>query len=115
MTTEIVYLDHDNTIDLILKKRVPPTKVAAAEDLSPVTRITLTIGGTLIDSDDVGTPITWTDSSQETGEVHFDLGGYDLVVGHHIDCPIIVYDTSHTDGLVWDHINIDVIADQEGS
>ena len=115
MTTESVYLGHDNTIDLILKKRVPPTKTATAVDLAPVTKITVTIGSVLIDSDDSSAPITWAESAQETGEIHIDVGGRTIATGLYVDCPIVVYDSSNPDGIVWDHVNIDVVADQEGS
>lgn len=115
MTTEIVYLGHDNTIDLLLKRRVPPSRTASAIDLTPVTKITVTIGGVLVDSDDSGAPILWAESSYETGEVRIDASGYSIPSGLHTDCPIIVYDTTNTDGIVWDHVNIEVVADQEGS
>ncbi len=115
MTTEIVYLDHNNVIDLILKKRVPPTKSATAQPLDAVTKMTLTVGGVFIDSDDSSAPIVWGESSQDVGEIRIKIGKREIDAGNYTECPIVVYDSSNPDGLVWDHINIDVIADQEGS
>jgi len=46
MTTEIVYLGHDNSIDLVLKAD------GTARDLSNVTKITATFDSTKIESTD---------------------------------------------------------------
>ena len=73
MTTEIVYLGHDNTIDLLLKAD------DEAQDLSLATRITATFNdGTFIDSDDSSAPITWAESAYDTGEIRIDVGGKNI-------------------------------------
>jgi hypothetical protein len=107
MNTEFVYLGHDNSIDVILKTN------GAAVDLTPVTRITLTLGAKLIDSDNGDAdPIRWAKLGYATGEVRLFLGAQTLKVGAY-QAPLIVYDASNPNGVYWGNIPLTVVADPE--
>ena len=114
MDTEIVYLGHDNTIDLQLKAS------SSAASLASVSNITATFddGGvkTKIDgsSSAASGAITWSGSSYATGEVRLDLGAETIEPGRY-DVPIVVYDATYTNGLVWDIIPVRVRGEVEGT
>ena len=92
MTTEIVYDGHDNTIDLLLKAD------GTAQDLSEVTRMTLEVGSTTVDSDESGSAFDWAPGM--TGKLILALGDEDLTAGTY-RAILTVYDPSNTDGIVW--------------
>lgn len=95
MTTEIVYLGHDNSIDLILKAD------GTAVDLSSVTQMTVTLGGTTITSAGGDTdPIRWAKSGYDTGEVRLYLGGQTIPAGSY-RAVLVVYDSVNLNGIVW--------------
>jgi succinylglutamate desuccinylase len=103
MITETVYLDHDNTIDLLLKS--DSSGSLAAEDLSAVTRMVLEIGTdsdpdavATVDSDVDADVFDWTTGT--TGKVIIGLGDQSLTAGTYF-ARLIVYDAEYTDGLVW--------------
>ena len=92
MTTENVYNGHDNTIDLLLKAE------GVAEDLSSVTRMTLEVSTTTVDSDVSGSAFDWAPGT--TGKVILTLGAEGLAVGTY-QATLTVYDTTNTNGIVW--------------
>jgi hypothetical protein len=95
MTTEIVWLGHDNTIDLLLKAN------GIAQDLSAVTKITATFGTvTITSTDKAAGVITWDQAGYDTGEIRMDLGGEAINARGYI-IHIVVYDPSNTNGIVW--------------
>lgn len=105
--TNLVYLDHDNIIQLIL------TSEGAAQPLSGITKMTLSFGGVLIESDNGDTdPIRWAKAGYDTGEVRFYLGDQAITAGSY-DVPLVVYDANHTNGIVWIIIPIKVIEEVE--
>ncbi len=105
--SEIVYLAHDNTIDLLLKAN------DVAENLSGVTKITATFGAvTITSTDKAAGAIKWDQAGYDTGEIRMDLGGESISAGTYY-VYIVVYDAVHTDGIVWDKISIKVEADVE--
>lgn len=77
MTAEIIYLGHDNTIDLQLKAD------GAAQDLSAVTKITATFGTLRISSTNKAAGvITWgPGAGYDTGEIRMALGGESIPAG----------------------------------
>jgi hypothetical protein len=104
---ETVYLDHDNYLNLILKAD------GAAVDLVGVTRMTLSVGKDVVDSDNGGSdPIQWAKLGYATGEIRLFLGAEDLTPGDYL-APLIVYDPTNTDGVVWGNILLSVEADPE--
>lgn len=110
MATEYIYYGHDNTIDLILKAD------GTAQDLSSVTKITASFNDTLIESDDnENGVITWDKTGYDTGEIRLALGGSTITAGSYPAVPIIVYDPTNEDGIVWDEIFITVYAEVEAS
>lgn len=107
MRTEIVYLGHDNSIDLILKAD------DAAVDLASVTDMSLTLGTTLIESDNGDSdPIRWAKVGYDTGEIRLFLGGETITAGNY-QAPLVVYDPTNVDGVVWGLIPIVVYAEVE--
>ena len=96
MITEHVYLGHDNTIDLLLKAD------GAAVDLSAVTRMTLEVDSTVIDSAVSTTAFDWdTDSTK----LVLALGGESITAGTY-KATLTVYDPDNADGLVWGQFNL---------
>ena len=109
MTTEIVWLGHDNTIDLLLKAN------GVAQDLASVNKITATFGDKTITSEDhAAGAILWNNDGYDTGEIRLDLGDQSIDSGGY-DVPIVVYDPSNTDGIVWGKIHVAVRAEVEAS
>ena len=109
MAVEHIYLSHGNTIDLILKAD------EVAQDLSSVTKITATFDDTTIEStkNETGS-IKWAVSGYDIGEIRLDMGAQSIDAGSY-EVPIVVYDPSNTDGIVWGTVNITVNAEVEAS
>jgi len=106
---EFVYLGHDNSIDLILLSN------GVAQDLSGVTKMTITVGGILISSTNQATdPILWIKAGYSTGEIRLFLGKQSILPGNY-EAPLIVFDANDPDGIVWDEIAIQVVADVQGT
>jgi len=109
MLTERIYYGHDNTIDRILKSD------GVAVDLNLVTKIGITIGGVTFESSDKAAGvITWDQVGYDTGEIRIDIGNELTLlplVGDIYDCEITVFDASHTKGIAWDTIRVEVLAD----
>jgi len=109
MESEVIWLGHDNAINLLLKED------GTAKDLSDVTKMTLTVNGTLITSTDKATGyIRWDQAGYDTGECRLFLGDLALSVGRWA-CPLIVFDTAATDGIVWGMVPVEIKAEVEGS
>ena len=107
MVTEIVYLGHDNSIDLLLKAD------GSAVTLSDVTKITATFGDMTIESTDKASgPITWDQDGYDTGEIRFFLGGHDIEPGIY-GVPVVIYNPTHDTGLVWGLVSIHIQAKVE--
>jgi len=108
MIAGIVYLGHDNALDYILKAD------GVAVDLSSVTRMTLTLGSVLIDSDNGDSdPVRWAKSGYATGQFRLVLGGQTLTAGHYQNAWLVVYDPTNTGGVVFGSIPIFVIDEVE--
>jgi len=106
---EIVYLGHDNSINLKLKAD------GAAVSLASVTDMSLTFGSTLIESDNGDAdPIRWIKAGYATGEVRLFLGAQAIAAGNY-KAALIVYDATNTNGLMWGFIPIVVIAEVEAA
>ena len=104
MITEHVYLGHDNTIDLLL------TADGAAVDLSAVTRMTLELDATVIDSDPEESPDAFDWDTGTTGKLVLALGGETITAGTYEKATLTVYDPTNTDGIVWGQFNLVVHA-----
>lgn len=103
--SEIVYLTHNNTIDLLLKSD------GVAQPLPSVTKITATFGSTTISSTNKITgAIKWDNAEYDTGEIRLALGGQSIAAGDYY-VPIVVYDAVNTLGVVWGYISVEVKAD----
>jgi hypothetical protein len=93
MITEIVYLGHNNTIDLLLKAD------GVAVDLSSVTRMVIELNnGTEIDSVDNPAAFDWTTGI--TGKLSLSLGDEVIAAGRY-SAVLVVYDPTNLDGIVW--------------
>jgi hypothetical protein len=108
MTPEVVYLGHNNVIELILLAD------DEAVDLAAVTDMTLTLGDLLVTSDNTaGDPILWDQLGYDTGEIHLILGDVANLEAGSYNAPLVVYDAVNTDGIVWGYIRIEVRAEVE--
>lgn len=109
MNPEIVYLGHDNTIDLLLKAD------GAAVNLDGANRMTLSFDSLLIDSDNGDLdPIRWAKAGYATGEVRIILGDQAIPAGSY-RAPLVVYDPSNSDGIVWGRIVIQIEGEVEAA
>lgn len=109
MIIEEIYSAHDNTIDLVLKSD------DVAQDLSEVTKITASFSDKLISSTDKASgSITWDQAGYDTGEIRVDAGAESITAGTYT-VPIIIYDTTYTNGIVWGYITITVYDDVEAT
>ncbi len=108
MTTEIVYLSHDNINQLILRES------GVGKNLSDATKITATFNDVLIESTDKANGlIKWDQSGYATGEIRLDLGGQAIPSGTYDKVYIIVYDAVNTTGIVWGSFPAEVMAEVE--
>jgi len=102
---EYLYLDHGNTIDLVLKAD------GEAQNLSAVTGIRVMFDQTSVYSNAASEgAIKWQSTSDvawELGEIRIDCSSHDIAARRY-DVPIIVYDPSNPDGVVWDNVRIEV-------
>lgn len=90
--SEIIYIGHDNTIDMELRED------GVAVDLSSVTRMTLDFGGgNIIDSATSPFAFNW---SSVAGKVVFKLGNQIISLGRH-NVRLTVYDPANINGIVW--------------
>jgi len=97
---EIVYLNRDNVIDLQLQAD------GSAVDLTPVTRMTLTLDGTTtIDSQTSPGAFDWSGGN---GVVVLALGGESIGPGRYA-AELAVYDAVNTQGIVWGGFDLTVI------
>jgi len=93
MNREIVWLDRDNTIDLLLKAD------GSAQDLSGVTHMVVVFSGTTFTSVGRNNWFDWTTGT--TGQLSLSLGGVTSVDPGYYDMELIVYDASNNDGVNW--------------
>jgi hypothetical protein len=116
--TETVFLSHGNRIDLILKKKESSETVYTAVNLASVTKMTLTFAGdtkiTVTSTNQATDPILWCGNGFATGEVRMSLGGQAIPPGDYQGVPLVVYDNSYTDGIVWGFLDIPVVDEVEG-
>ena len=104
MSREIIYLGRSNTIDWQLQAD------GAAVDLSSVTRMTLEIGGEVLDSatqgNGQGNTFYWTSGIPATGvpNLYLALGpaaeNAGIAAGNYNAC-LVTYDPDNLDGIVW--------------
>ena len=107
METELIYLGHDNSIDLILKSD------NVAVDLQSVTKMTISFDTVTISSDNGDTdPIRWRKSNYATGEARLFLGNQNIPEGRY-QAHMVVYDPVNIDGIVWGTVPIVVKEDVE--
>ena len=97
MITEIVYLDRDNTIDLLLKAD------GSAQDLAAVTRMTFEYDSTIIDSDTSPEVFDW--DTGVTGKLVLALGAESIPKGDYT-AKLTVYDPDNDDGIFWGYIKL---------
>ena len=115
MADETIWLGHDNTIDLQLKK----DGVALTNDeMDAITMITASFGSILISSEnEAGDPIRWRQSGYDTGEIRIDVGGESIPPRTYNHVWLVVYDASNTEGVVWstngEAISVDVRSEVE--
>lgn len=108
MLTEVVYLGHDNVIELLLKAD------GVAVDLSGATKMTVTFGTVTISStNQVMDLILWNKSEYAVGEVHLILGEGNIPANNYKNVYLVVYDPIYPDGIVWGSFSVKVISEIE--
>lgn len=109
MDSEVIFLGHDNKVDIQLKAD------GSAASLGSVTGISLTFGATKVQNSSAGSgAITWSSSSYSTGQVRLDMGGQAITAGKY-HAPLVVYDSSNASGIVWGFLPVVVMTDPEGT
>lgn len=104
---ETVYIGRDNLFSLeVLEDNVAVDLVAGG-----VTRVDLDIEGKItIDSDTYPSAFDYaTDGA--SGIIHFDFGGLTLPLGKDFNTTLIIYDSAHTDGQIWDTFDLTIDGD----
>lgn len=105
--SENVFDGRENVIDWVLLDDLEPVI-----DLSPITRVTIKVGETLIDSDTAipaGDVIWWTDEQDilwngemvTTDVLKMKLGGQGLAPGIYNGCVLDVYEPTAPAGVTW--------------
>ncbi len=112
MATEKLYLERDNTVDLILLAD------GVAVDLAAVTSIKATFNNVEIVSTDKTTGlIKWDQGGWDTGEIRLDCANDSSLIsqgGGKWDVAIVVIDPSNALGIDWGSVRIEVI-EQRGT
>lgn len=106
---EKVYLGHSNSNNLILKQN------NTAVDLTGVVQMTLTFGSSALVSANSTASITWNQAGYATGETRLHLGLLATLSTGQYEAPLIVYESTDANGLVWGNIPIHVMAEVEGA
>lgn len=103
--TNIAYIGRDNDIRIRLCENGIPISTTT------ITGIDAIIGETTVAStNETNDPIRWSRTGYSTGEVRLFLGEQDIDVGSYI-ATLVVYDSDHKNGLVWDSIMVQFIED----
>jgi hypothetical protein len=105
----VVYHNHSNSVDFILKSN------NSAVALDAATVITLTLGTVLITGTAANATghIRWAQAGYETGEVRLFLGEDTQVSPGSYDAPLVVYSATATAGVVWGKVGLIVKDDVE--
>jgi len=109
MSTEIVYLSHDNVIELLLKAN------DVEVDLSGVTKMTVTFGSaiTITSTNQATDSILWNKNGYAIGEVHLILGENNIAANNYKNVYLVVYDPIYPDGIVWGSFAVKVVPEVE--
>ena len=112
MEWEKVWLGHDNSVNRVLKA---DGAALTNEQMDAITDMTLSFGSVLVESDNGDAdPIRWRKSGYATGEVRLFLGGQTIAAGSY-QAPLVVYDATNVNGVVWGMLPITVMADPEAA
>ena len=114
MGIETLYLDHDNSVDFILKAK----GIALTDNqMDTITQITATVEDTLIltlAANKASGPIKWRQTGYDTGEIKLFFGDQTLTKGTY-KVWIVIYDAINTDGIVWGFFQLKILEDIEAS
>lgn len=92
---EIVYLGHNNTIDLQLTEDGVPL---SATRTAAITRVTMTMGELLVDSSVHSGAIAWSGS----GEIVIDIGTLPGVATGNFLSTMVIYSADNPEGIRWE-------------
>jgi hypothetical protein len=109
MNIETIYKGHSNTINLILKSN------NSAVDLAGVNKMTLTFKGAILISTNSTVSISWSQAGYATGETRLHLGAQATLSTGIYEAPLVVYETTDAEGVVWGDVAIRVREEVEGS
>lgn len=108
---ETVYNGRDNVISLVILENDEPVA-----DLSGLNRVVVTVAGSAIDSDDVGSGVIWwTDSEDYEGTtvdvLRLRLGGQGIPEGIYTDVCLILFEPATPNGVLYaNNIRLTVVA-----
>jgi hypothetical protein len=102
--TETVYINRDNSIDLILSSEVNGVKTVT--DLTAVTRVDVVATNNKFTVTSVGHP-SWISWGTVNGKLTLTLGAAGIPKGKY-EAQIILFDPAHPNGLVWTVIDLEV-------
>jgi len=102
MIVESVYKGNDNSIDLLL------TEDGAAFRLQYMTRVVLTVGSVVIDSQTNPTFFNWTHDPEVVGKLSLFLGESSLPLGEYQIATLRIYGPGYPDGKFWDKFKLNV-------
>jgi hypothetical protein len=100
MLTEVIYLNRDNSIDLVLKND------GEIFDLSSVTKIELLVDDVTISSADGHIDFS---SFASDGRIIISAGDVEGLSAGTYFADLIVYDADHADGIFWGKVRIVVM------
>ncbi len=100
-----VHLGTDNEVAIILREN------GTAVDISGATKIAIKIGKNLYESTNASSHVIhWNGATYATGEVHINLGASTVITPRICRAPIIVYDSTNTNGIMYGSIQLDIKA-----
>jgi hypothetical protein len=95
---EVVWIGHNNSIDLRLYSD------GSEVDLAAVTEMRLAIGSVIIVSTDAaGGAIRWNQAGYDEGEIRIVAGGSTALSTGRFSGALVVYDPTNPLGVVWDN------------
>ena len=116
MITEEVYIDRDNAISFLLKKKPPDEdefRKLTSDEMADITRVKVRYNGKYYDSDDYPTLFDWS-SYADIGVLTFKMGTMvGLEAGIDRNAELIIYNTANPNGIVWDTFRLKVLDDAE--
>lgn len=112
--TETFYADRDNEREITMQMRDDDTdelRDLTEAEMSAITKVEIHYDDTYYDSDTYASGFDWT-TYASSAKLVLKLGNI-LPVGRDRKAELIIYDAIHTNGIVWDQMDIKVSDEAE--